>query len=283
LLKEMQMTSHVRHSRASTVIALAVMLVGVLAPGMSVAQQSGQQRPPASPPLASQPPARQRPAGGGMIPPDTMLTNDLTGFVSIFDGTLKGWDGDTTFWRAENNTIIGESTPEKRVDRNTFLIWRGGRPRDFELKAEIRLSGTNSGIQIRSAEMPEVGRWVLRGYQADIDFSGYYFANIHEERMRDFLALRGTMTHASTGERPRVIAQITDPATVKGLYRLDGWNRYHIIARGNTITLIVNGQLSAIFIDDDTQKRALEGLIGLQMHVGPPFRVSYRNLYLKTL
>ena len=218
-----------------------------------------------------------------MIPPDTMLTNDLAGFVSIFDGTLRGWDGDTTFWRAENNVIVGESTPTKRVERNTFLIWRGGRPRDFELKVEVRLSGTNSGIQFRSTEMPEVGRWVLRGYQADIDFTAGYFANIHEERMRNFLAQKGTVTRAETGQRPRIIARITDPATIKGLYQINGWNRYHIIARGNTLTLIVNGQLTAMFIDNDLENRSLEGVIGLQMHTGPPFKLQYRNLMYRKI
>ncbi|MBW3630516.1 MAG: DUF1080 domain-containing protein, partial [Gemmatimonadetes bacterium] len=59
--------------------------------------------------------------------------------------------------------------------------------------------------------------------------------------------------------------------------------RYHIIARGNTLTLIVNGHVTAIFIDDDVENRSLEGVIGLQMHTGPPFRVEYRNLYLKPL
>jgi hypothetical protein len=245
--------------------------------GAAGAQQPGQQ--PGQPAAAG----RQGGGNGGMIPPDTMLTNDLAGFVSIFDGTLRNWDGDTTFWRAENNVIIGESTPTKRVERNTFLIWRGGRPRDFELKAEIRLSGTNSGIQFRSTEMPEVGRWVLRGYQADIDFTGGYFANIHEERMRNFLAQKGTVTVAETGQRPRIIARITEPAAIKGLYQINGWNRYHIIARGNTITLIVNGQLTAMFTDNDVENRSLEGVIGLQMHTGPPFRVEYRNLYLKPL
>jgi len=272
------MTPNVGFTRFRPIVALAAMLVGVFTPEVMTAQQGAQPQPP-----GGQPPAGQRPAGGGMMAPDTMLTNDLTGFVSIFDGTLKGWDGDTTFWRAEGNTLIGESTAEKRVQRNTFLIWRGGRPRDFELKAEVRLSGVNSGIQLRSTEMPEVGRWVLRGYQADMDFTGNYVGNIHEERMRNFLALRGTVTRAATGQRPRMIARIVDPATIKGSYLIDGWNRYHLIARGNTITLIVNGQLSAIFIDDDTQNRSLEGLIGLQMHAGPPFRVTYRNLYLKTL
>ena len=240
--------------------------------------------------LAAAPAAAQNPAQAGqprtlfgMVLPDTMLANDLTGFVSIFDGTLNGWDGDRTFWRAENNVIIGESTPEKVVRRNTFLIWRGGRPRNFELKAEIRISGTNSGIQFRSRELPDTGQWVLAGYQADIDFSGDFFANIHEERLRNFLAQRGTMTHAETGKTPRIVANIADPTELKGIYRINGWNRYHIIARDNVLTLIVNGRVTAIFVDDDTAARAMEGVIGLQMHTGPPFRVEYRNLYLKTL
>jgi hypothetical protein len=253
------------------------LLLGLVAAACAFSSQAASAQQPT-------PPGQQQPGqGGGMIPPDTMLTSDLEGFVSIFDGTLRGWDGDTTFWRAENNTLIGESTPQKVVERNTFLIWRGGTPRDFELKAEIRLNGNNSGIQIRSTEMPEVGRWVLRGYQADIDFTGRFFANIHEERMRNFLAQKGTITRAETGQRPRIIAHITDPAMVRGIYQINGWNRYHVIAQGNTITLIINGQLSAIFIDNDVQNRSMEGLIGLQMHTGPPFRVEFRNLYLKTL
>ncbi|MBW3630449.1 MAG: DUF1080 domain-containing protein, partial [Gemmatimonadetes bacterium] len=169
-------------SQTLALTRLLCLTLGISACLSSAEIASAQQTPAAG---QQTPAAAPRPPGGGMIPPDTMLANDLRGFTSIFDGTLRGWDGDTTFWRAENNTIIGESTPQKVVTRNTFLIWRDGRPRDFELKAEVRLSGTNSGIQFRSTEMPEVGRWVLRGYQADIDFTAGFFANIHEERMRN--------------------------------------------------------------------------------------------------
>ena len=52
--------------------------------------------------------------------------DDTAGFVPIFDGkTLNGWDGDTTFWRVENGEIVGETTPEKVMKQNSFLIWRG--------------------------------------------------------------------------------------------------------------------------------------------------------------
>ena len=79
------------------------------------------------------------------------------GFVSIFDGqTLAGWDGDPKYWRVEHGCIVGEITPETVVKRNTFLIWRGGAPGDFELKVEYRISDRgNSGINYRSVELTD--------------------------------------------------------------------------------------------------------------------------------
>src|SRR5712692_2882486 len=72
---------------------------------------------------------------GGLNQPDPLVVDDHTGFESIFDGkSMKGWDGDPTFWRVENGALVGESTPEKPLKVNTFLIWRGGQPADFELK-----------------------------------------------------------------------------------------------------------------------------------------------------
>jgi hypothetical protein len=50
--------------------------------------------------------------------------------------------------------LVGQSSTENPVKQNTFLIWRGGAPKDFELKVEYRLSSTNSGIQIRSVQLP---------------------------------------------------------------------------------------------------------------------------------
>ena len=97
------------------------------------------------------------PDGGGMRGPQPLPFDNHDGFTSMFDGTsLKGWDGDPQFWRVENGVIVGESTPERVVKVNNFLIWRGGVLRDFELKLEFRMNGANSGIQYRSSEMPEV-------------------------------------------------------------------------------------------------------------------------------
>jgi hypothetical protein len=225
------------------------------------------------------------PRGGAGRGPgiEALALDDHTGFEAIFDGkTLQGWDGDSACWRVENGEIIGESTAEKPLKANTFLIWRGGQPKDFELKLEYRINSTNSGIQYRSVELPDVGKWVLKGYQADIDFQNTYTGQLYEERGRGFLALRGQMTHLQPGKK-REIAKLRSGDELKGVIKVNDWNQFHIIARGNVLTHILNGQLMAEVIDDDAAGRAMSGLIGFQMHVGPPMKVEFRNIWLKNL
>jgi hypothetical protein len=219
--------------------------------------------------------------GGGMGR-GAAVPDDTTGFTEIFDGkTLTGWEGDPGFWRAENGTIVGESTPANRVAQNSFLIWRGGTVRDFELKLDFRINGTNSGIQYRSMQMP-TGKWVLNGYQADLDFVNQFTGNTHSEgRGRFFLAQRGNIVRGTDGGGLKQVGTIDDPNSLKGSVNINGWNTYHIIARGQVILQLLNGRLMSAFIDEDTVNGAAEGLLGLQMHVGEPFKVEYRNLWLK--
>ena len=254
--------------------------------------------------------------GGAPIPFD-----NFTGFDKIFDGTtLKNWDGDPTFWRAENGTIIGESTAEKPVTENTFLIYRGSEPDNFELKLEFRMNATNSGVQYRSRQLTgAVGKWVLCGYQADIDFANAYTGMLYEERGRPgFLAPRGTVQYAgpndvkqgqcSSGQpvAPRgqgagraggdaapaptppaplrgQIGQVEDGEALKAIIKINDWNQFQVIARGNTLIHILNGHVTAMFVDDDQANRSMKGLIGVQLHVGAPMKVEFRNVYLKNL
>lgn len=216
--------------------------------------------------------------------PDS-LVDDNTGFTPIFDGkTLKGWNGNPDFWRAEKGMIVGQTTAEKKLKINTFLIWTGGKPKDFELKADYRIHGFNSGVQYRSVELPDVGKWVMKGYQADIDGEDMFTGQVYEERNRGFLALRGQFTHIGEGQKPRVMGSLGDADQLKSLIkRGDEWNRYHIIARGNVIIQILNGRVMSEVIDDDTSKRKMEGELGLQLHAGPPMQVEFRNILLKNL
>ena len=224
---------------------------------------------------------------GGVFP--ATQPDDMEGFVSIFDGkTLTGWDGDPNFWRVENGEIVGETTPEKVMKQNSFLIWRGEKVRDFELKLEFRLNGTNSGVQYRSEELPAVGKWVLKGYQADIDFGGLYTGNVHDERGRGpgeghaVLSRRGQVTRIVAGPNYKVVGNIGDPTMLRGVLNVNNWNRYHIIARGPVLMHFINEQLMAVAIDEDPKSNA-EGVIGFQMHVGPPFKIQYRNVLYRKL
>ena len=206
----------------------------------------------------------------------------------IFDGSsMKDWDGDPAFWRAANGALTGQSSTENPVKQNTFLIWRGGAPKDFELKVEYRLSSTNSGIQIRSVQLPagpDIGKWVMKGYQADIDAENQFTGQIYEERGRGFLAMRGQATFIPDGGPPRVIGNLQQtPDELKALIKTGDWNQVHLIARGSTITQILNGAVMSMVVDEDLKNRQLGGLIGFQMHVGPPMTVEFRNIWLKSL
>jgi hypothetical protein len=239
-------------------------------------------------------PAAAQPAPAVSAPPLTAppvtAPADETGFEPIFDGrTLAGWDGDPKYWRVENGCLVGEITPETIIKRNTFLIWRGGTPGDFELKAEYRISAQgNSGINYRSIQLTDAP-WSMAGYQADIDGPEKnkpplrHTGQNYEERGRTFLARRGEMVRVDDTGKPTVIASLGDSEALKAFIKNDGWNEYHLIARGNLLIHILNGHAMAVVLDDDPKNRRFDGLIGVQVHVGPPMKVEYRNFRLKRL
>jgi len=203
---------------------------------------------------------------------------------------FQDWDGDPQFWRVENGSIVGESTPEKKVGPNTFLIWQGGVPGDFELKVEIRMNSTNSGIQYRSRLIPagqgqpadQPGhRWRLAGYQMDMDFGNVYPGQLYEEGGRGFLTYRGTMSYIAPDGTKSKIGDLKTDAEIKAAFKPGDWNQFHLIARGNTLVHIVNGIVTAVCVDDDLKGRALGGLIGFQLHAGDPMKLELRNLAIK--
>jgi hypothetical protein len=248
--------------------------------------------------------------GGGIsvTPPAMADFNDHTGFVQIFDGTtLNGWDGDPNVWKVENGVIVGHSPAEKPVG-TTFIIWRGGEPADFELKAEVKAegSGANTGIQYRSKnEVPTFGRgggarggsgapagrgtppdprWQIAGYQADFDYVNRFSGQLMDSsNARFILTPRGTVVVSEEGQPAKTLAYLGNYSELAGYVKINDWNQYEVIAKGNTLTHIVNGHVMSITIDNDTKLRALKGLIALQIEGNGGVTISYRNLWLKTL
>jgi len=233
---------------------------------------------------------------------DTTEAISDDGFVQIFDGqTLTGWEGDTTYWRAENGSLIGEVTPTTLLKTNTFIVWEGGTPGDFELKLEFRIAETgNSGINYRSERLPDVAH-ALRGYQADIDGKNNYTGQNYEERGRTTLAYRGEEVIIHSQDNPNdpgslkanvknnawtkreVVKSLGNADSLKATIKGGDWNSCHIIAKGNRLQHFINGILTSDVTDSDTVNRKMSGLLGVQVHVGPPMTVEYRNILLKQL
>ncbi|MCP5519430.1 MAG: DUF1080 domain-containing protein [Verrucomicrobiales bacterium] len=201
------------------------------------------------------------------------------GFVSMFNGRdLTGWEGKPGWWRVEDGTITSESTPEKPCPTAHYLMWRGGKPADFDLRLEFKLVGGNSGIQFRSRELPD---WDTSGYQADIE-DGEQWTGCLFEHTRGGVSMRGQhVTIAPDGAR--TVTAIGDPAALLARVRRHEWNSYRIVARGPELTLEINGVVMARATDHQEGLAAKDGVIALQMHPGPPMKVQFRNLRIKLL
>ncbi|GAB3894419.1 3-keto-disaccharide hydrolase [Spirosoma agri] len=233
---------------------------------------------------------------------DCVAQKQKDGYVQIFDGkSLKGWDGDPTYWRVENGNLVGEITPTTLLKTNSFIIWRGGEPGDFELKGEFNITADgNSGINYRSDQLTDIP-FALRGYQADIDGKNRYTGQNYEERKRTTLAYRGQKTKitpyqgAATPEGVRsnvknnawngltVVGSLGSSDSLQTLIKGENWNTFHLVVKGNHLQHYINDVLMSDVTDEDTVNGKQKGLLGVQVHVGPPMKVQYRNLMLKQL
>lgn len=205
---------------------------------------------------------------------------------SIFDGkTLDGWDGNPDFWSVEDGTITGQTTEAKPTKGNTFLIWRGGEVGDFELTCEYKIRNHNSGIQYRSFEVPN-NKWVVGGYQADIEGGDTFSGINYGERFGGVLALRGQKTVVKIGDNGKqkvdVVETLGDSKEIQSKIKKDDWNEYKITAKGFTFEHQINGVVTSICTDERPEHRA-SGILALQLHAGPPMKVQFRNIKLKQL
>jgi hypothetical protein len=207
---------------------------------------------------------------------------DTTIFITMFDGkTFNGWKADTSVWHIENGCFVGEVTPTKQIQTNSFLIYTKSQAGDFEFKAQFKISnGGNSGVNYRSEELTDIP-YALKGYQADIDGENVYTGQNYEERGRGFLAMRGQNAVINNSTDPFIIKSIGNSDSLKSKIIVDDWNEIHLIVKGNNMKHYINGILMSETTDNDSSNSKLSGLIGLQVHVSKEMKVAYKNIQIK--
>lgn len=201
-------------------------------------------------------------------------------FVDLFNGKdLTGWDGNPDLWTVADGAIVGTTKAPEDLAYNQFLIWRGGTLKNFELRVKMKVEGkNNSGIQYRSKELPENGKWSIGGYQCDVHPAAENNAMVYHERGRGIVAKNG-QTVVVDPQAKKWLTGDRDPVAVD----IAEWNEYTIVAKGNHLVHQINGKLATELHDYDEAGRALEGLLAFQIHRGPAMIVSIKDVQLKVL
>ena len=216
----------------------------------------------------------------------TIFPLTLVAEKSLFDGqSLEGWDGNPLHWSVEEGAIVGINTKENPTKGNTFLIWKGGELKDFDLTLECKIDSGNSGIQYRSFIKPgDHDGWRIGGYQADFESGDNYTGICYGEAFRGILSLRGdrtTLSRDSQGKLIKSVEKIGDKTKLGLEIKKKDWNTYRIIANGYHFIHYINGKVMTEVIDEDEQERRESGLLAFQVHAGPPMKVYFRNIVLQ--
>lgn len=208
------------------------------------------------------------------------------GFRPLFNGyDLTGWEGDETLWKVENKTIIGLTSAVNPLPHNKFLLWKGGTSKDFELRLEARVVGNNSGIQYRSKRRPDLGEWAVSGYQMDIHPKAEYNGMLYEEKGRGIIAQRNQQVQLFPGGKKgkRVTTLLKQMDEIDPVFDPAKWHEYTVIARGNKLVHKIDGVTTMEVTDFDNEKRAMSGVIALQVHRGPVMKAEFRNIRYKEI
>lgn len=209
------------------------------------------------------------------------MAQDKAAAKSIFNGKdLSGWEGAAGLWSVEDGAITGKTTEADPIKNNTFLVWKDGKVGDFELTLEYRIQGGNSGIQYRS-QLVDKEKFIVGGYQADIDSGARYTGINYEERGRGIMADRGQLVQVTAAGEKKVTGSSGDAGELIKKVKENDWNRYRIVAKGNKLQHYINDVLMSEVTDEESAKAAKEGILAFQLHAGPAMKVQFRNIQLR--
>jgi hypothetical protein len=217
------------------------------------------------------------------------LANDApAGFENLFNGKdLTNWKGLEGFWSVKDGEIVGQATKEK--SKQTFLVYQGDKPKDFELHLKFKFvtPDGNSGIQFRSKMLDETTSKV-GGYQADFDATNGYTGIIYDEAgvagKRGIMSKRGEKTHWGQGEKPDKVEPLElNDAELKKAIKVGEWNDVVLTVQGNHFTYKINGHTTTDLTDEHADALNEGGLIALQMHAGFTQEIHFKDIYLKKM
>jgi uncharacterized protein (TIGR03067 family) len=225
-----------------------------------------------------------------------LAAGDEAGFKPLFNGkNLDDWEGNPKLWSVQDGAITGKTgeDAETKIKHNTFLVWKGD-VGDFELRLQYRIVANNtvgfanSGIQYRS-KVVQHGDFgpIVGGYQADFEAAKTYSGILYEERGRGILAKRGekVVVKPGDGKKPKieVVGSLGKSEDIQAKIKKEDWNDYVVIAKGNHLQHFINGQQTVDVVDEDEANGTKSGVLALQIHVGQPMTVQFRNIRLKEL
>jgi hypothetical protein len=201
------------------------------------------------------------------------------GFVQLFNGkNLNGWEGDRKYWSVKEGAITGVTDGSLKM--NHFLTWKGSTIRNFDLHVKVKVTaGGNSGIQYRGTSRADLGLDVVTGYQCDVVANTpKYNGMLYEEKGRRILSHTGEKVIVDPQGQPWVVGQMPLKE-----FASDAWHDYRVLVRGNHHQHWIDGHPTADLIDLDENGRLLEGVLAVQVHVGPTMKIQYKEFKIKHL
>lgn len=187
------------------------------------------------------------------------------GFVWLFDGkTTEQWEGNMDWFRIEDQCIVAGSL-NKTIPHNEFLCTKKNYG-NFELRVQVKLKGKgdNAGVQFRTVRIP--GKTEVSGFQCDVGsaWDRPVWACLYDESRRNKMLAEG------------------DAEKTRAALNKDDWNELTVRAENDRIQIWLNGFQTVDYTETDP-KIVREGIIGLQIHSGPPSEAWYRAIRIKSL
>ena len=202
------------------------------------------------------------------------------GFANLIapGNRIRNWSGDSKFWSKEDGVLIGKCDGSLKMNR--FITWKAATVRNFDLRVKVRISsGGNSGIQYRGTSRPDLGLDVVTGYQCDVVANvAKYNGMLYEEKGRRILSHTGEKVMVDSSGQPWIVGNFP----VKN-FEPGQWHEYRVLVEANRHRHWIDGHPTADLIDFDEKGRVLEGVLAMQVHVGPPMTVEYKEMRIKHL